>query len=252
MGDNYIICIPTYNRVEMLGTKTLRFLNDCGISRNKIFIYVVEEEFELYKTKYNDTIGEQYNIIIGLKGKLEQTNFILEDKKNCNIVFIDDDVDYLLDKDGVVLEIDDLIKKGFIECKKNNTKLWGIHPCDNTYFLKDNISTTIKFIVGCFYGLINDNLLTDKMTWIHSQGDDLARSLHFYDIYKKVIRFNNIGIKTKYNTNKGGFQSIYSKEQRKIEQETRCKELELLYPKYCKTYYRKDGSCNLRFHLYKN
>ena len=244
--DNYIICIPTYDRVDMLGDKTLRFLNDCSISRNKIFIYVVEEEFDIYKTKYNE-----YNIIIGLKGKLEQTNFILEDKKDNNIVFMDDDVDYLLDTHGVVLEIDDLIIKGFSECNKHNTKLWGIHPCDNSYFLKNNISTTIKFIVGCFYGVINDNLLTDKMTWVHSQGDDLARSLHYYSIYKKVIRFNNIGIKTKYNTNKGGFQSIYSKEQRKIEQETRCKELELLYPKYCKRYYRKDGSCNLRFHLYK-
>ncbi len=246
---DYIICIPTYDRVEMLGDKTLNFLNDCEISRNKIFIYVVEEEFDSYKNKYNN-----YNIIVGLKGKLQQTNFILEDKKGYNIVFIDDDVEYLLDKDGKYENIDKLIMGGFTECKKHNTKIWGIHPCDNKFYLKDNISTTIKFIVGCFYGVINDReaLLTDKMSWIHDQGDDLARSLHYYSIYKKVIRFNSIGIKTKYNTNKGGFQSIYNKKQRKIEQEIRCKELELLYPKFCKRYYRKDGSCNLRFHLYKN
>ena len=84
---DYIICIPSYDRSETLKTKTLNMLNDNNISIDKIKVYVVEEEYEKYKTLLPD-----YDIVKGVKGLVNQRRKIIEDNKGKNIVMIDDDI----------------------------------------------------------------------------------------------------------------------------------------------------------------
>ena len=37
---NFVVAIPTYNRVEEVTNKTLKTLKDGGVSKNKIYLFV--------------------------------------------------------------------------------------------------------------------------------------------------------------------------------------------------------------------
>jgi hypothetical protein len=62
----YRIAIPSYNRLEQLGQKTLKTLEFHNIDKSIIDIFVAnKEQYDLYKNKY-----PEYNIIIGEKKSL--------------------------------------------------------------------------------------------------------------------------------------------------------------------------------------
>ena len=41
------------------------------------------------------------------------------------------------------------------ETKKRNLKFWGICGFNNAFFMKDKITTNLKYIIGAFCGLVN-------------------------------------------------------------------------------------------------
>ena len=197
--NDYIICIPSLNRYKTRGNNTLNMLKENNIPKNKIEIYVVDEEYENYKTLYND-----YKIVRGIKGLCNQRNFILLNNKNKNIIFIDDDVTHLYKKNNnkcsLFYDFKDIIELGFKTCLDENTKIFGLYPVWNGLFMKDTITTDLKFIQGCLFGIINDE--NNIIEWQHDNAEDSARTLHYYDIYKKTIRINYIVPKTEYKKNK--------------------------------------------------
>tara|TARA_R110002012_G_scaffold147312_2_gene305801 strand:+ start:1096 stop:1845 length:750 start_codon:yes stop_codon:yes gene_type:complete len=247
--NDYIICIPSFNRYKTIGNNTLNMLKENNIPKNKIEIYVVDEEYENYKTLYND-----YKIVRGIKGLCNQRNFILLNNKNKNIIFIDDDVTHLYKKNNnkcsLFYDFKDIIELGFKTCLDENTKIFGLYPVWNGLFMKDTITTDLKFIQGCLFGIINDE--NNIIEWQHDNAEDSARTLHYYDIYKKTIRINYIVPKTEYKKNKGGLQSIYTKEQREKELKNNFILLKEKYPKFCNIYSKKNGDVNIKIHHYKS
>ena len=67
---DWIIVIPSYNRVETLKEKTLKVLQEYKIPSNKIYVFVANEE---QKEMYEEGIpkGSVKEIIIGEKGLAE-------------------------------------------------------------------------------------------------------------------------------------------------------------------------------------
>ena len=246
--NDYIVCIPSFNRYKTIGKHTLNMLKENNIPKNKIEIYVVDEEYENYKKLYND-----YKIVNGIKGLCNQRNFILSNNKNKNIIFIDDDVTHLYKKNDNKLDLfydlEDIINLGFKTCNDENTKIWGLYPVCNGLFMKDNITTDLKFIQGCLFGIVNDE--NSIIKWDYDNGEDSARTLHYYDIYKKIVRINYIAPKTEYKKTKGGLQSIYTKEQREQELKNNFILLKEKYPRLCNVYTKKNGNINIKLHHYK-
>jgi cellulose synthase/poly-beta-1,6-N-acetylglucosamine synthase-like glycosyltransferase len=244
--DDYVICIPSYNRIECLKNKTLNMLEEYNIDKNKIYIYVVLDEYLDYLKAF-----PEYRVIMGEKGIKKQRDFILKHQVNKNVVMIDDDIEKLIEKDNNEIDLDKIIKLGFSECDKNNTKLWGIYAVPNPFFMKNTITSDLKFIVGCLFGVVN-NTGNSFMLWNENDCEDFARTLHFYNIYNSVVRINYIAPKTKYYTEKGGLQDLYTKEQR-IENETILfKKLADKYPNFTRLDKKKNGHSILRLHHYKN
>ena len=66
------IVIPSLSRTNILKTQTLHTLQRFGIHKSLITIFVVEEELEQYKKE----IGEDYKIVVGVKGLVQQREFI--------------------------------------------------------------------------------------------------------------------------------------------------------------------------------
>ena len=72
---NYVVAIPTYNRQDVLENKTLKTLIDGGVSKNKIYLFVAnQEQYRLYEESIPKNMYKE--IIIGKKGIANQRNFI--------------------------------------------------------------------------------------------------------------------------------------------------------------------------------
>lgn len=82
----YKIAIPSYSRSDIIKNKTLNTLERFNIPKSLIYIFVVQEEYDLYNSL-------DYNVIVGNKGLINQRKFI-ENYFNENelIICIDDDI----------------------------------------------------------------------------------------------------------------------------------------------------------------
>ena len=201
------IAIPSYKRHKYLGDKTLKTLHNFGYEIKDIDIFVGnDEEYELYKSEY-----PEYNIIVGVVGMRQIREFIFNYyDEGTQVLSLDDDIiDIKMknpneDEKSCLVKLDNLkeiIDKGFKQCIENNTILWGIYPCDNHGFMKNNITTHLAFCVGWMWGCIIDK---ECLKLNISQYEDYERTVKVFKKYGKVIRLNNICAKTKYNNNIGG------------------------------------------------
>jgi hypothetical protein len=67
------------------------------------------------------------------------------------------------------------------------------------------MTTDLRFIVGPMWGIINRHRPELKLTI--DEKENAERTLQHWVIDHAVLRFNNIGIETKYYKNKGGMQN---------------------------------------------
>ena len=208
------IAIPSYKRHKYLGDKTLKTLHNFGYEIKDIDIFVGnDEEYELYKSEY-----PEYNIIVGVVGMRQIREFIFGYyDEGAHVLSLDDDIiDIKMknpneDEKSCLVKLDNLkeiIDKGFKQCIENNTILWGIYPCDNHGFMKNNITTHLSFCVGWMWGCIIDKECLKQDPRMVGNFEDYERTVKVFKKYGKVIRLNNICAKTKYNKPESGGMNI--------------------------------------------
>lgn len=217
MAD-YVIAIPSYNRVETLRDKTLAMLESYKIPKARIHIFVADKEQEtLYKEGLPKSLYGQ--IIVGQKGLMEARNFITRYyPENKPIVSFDDDVSEIKilggsasstrKRGGVkpslvrLPNLDAFLRQAFATCKKEGLNMWGIYPVYNAFFMKPGYSTDLKFLIGHMHGVFNKRarLLTTAYK------DDYERTLLYATADGGVVRFNNVVAKTKMGA-KGGLDT---------------------------------------------
>ena len=201
----YRIAIPSYNRVEQLGQKTLKTLEHSNIDKSIIDIFVAnEEQYDLYKNKYPD-----YNIIIGEKGirQIREFIFLKHYNEGDKVISFDDDIELIKminprgwEPVGFTNDELDLKKEfdlAFEECEKSGRHMWGVYPVDNCLFMKNDISYDYKFIIGHLFGVIVKKELLNHTPDIGAR-DDYERSIKHYLDDGGVVRLNYLCCKTKY------------------------------------------------------
>lgn len=235
---SYIIAIPSYNRVKILRSKTIKLLESHKIPKKQIIIFVANKTEEaLYKPEFKD-----YKIVIGKKGLKNQRNFIQDYfPVNTHIVQMDDDVGQLYQlkmtnnpdkykqKTMILLtNLDKFIKDSFKYTKQHGFYLWGIYPIDNAYFMSPKISHDLRIIVGPFWGHINRHISSLKNTI--EEKEDIERSIKYYIKDCGIVRFNNVSVYTTYYNTPGGMGKL---EDRKQDAMKSAKYLVSKYPGYC-------------------
>jgi len=201
----YRIAIPSYNRVEQLGQKTLKTLEFHNIDKSIIDIFVAnKEQYDLYKNKY-----PEYNIIIGEKGirQIREFIFLKHYNEGDKVISFDDDIELIKminprgwEPIGFTNDELDLKKEfdlAFRECEKSGRHIWGVYPVDNCLFMKNNISYDYKFIIGHLFGVIVKKELLNHTPDIGAR-DDYERSIKHYIVDGGVVRLNYLCCKTKY------------------------------------------------------
>jgi len=198
---NYKIVIPSLGRAKILKERTLETLS--SVSKDKIFIFVIKEEFELYKNELPD-----YNIIIGVLGCLEQKKFISSYFQEDEILlFLDDDIRGFYKLNGDILKaihFEELINYSLDMLDWYQADLLGIYPIKNPYFMHDRVREGLAFCIGQFQLLRNRKQIFEKAEC--KILEDYERSLKYYLKYK-TIRLDNITLNANYGTLKGGYQT---------------------------------------------
>ena len=232
----------------MIRSKTLATLEKYGIPKDKITVFVVREEFLAYKKACPG-----YQIVIGVKGLVEQREFIENwYDLDSNILFMDDDVsDLFFVSDAKTRQplsnLNQFISDGFLRASEIGATLWGIYPVDNAMFAfkSKEISDGLSYIVGAFYGQKN----TRDIRLLMGDGvEDRERTILRYLRDGKVLRFNKVGLKTKYFAPGG----LMSEDRQKIHQ-IASEALVEKYPTFLRLKIRKNGyvDCQVRTKLNK-
>jgi hypothetical protein len=171
--------------------------------------------------------------------------------KETEIVTLCDDVESLqiLDSIGGKLRLltakewHKLILAGFISARKWGTKLWGVYPVANHFYMSWKVSTK-AFIIGTFSGIIVSDIRHDERLELK---EDYDFSLKHIQRYSGVIRYNNVCVKAKHYKNKGGcvgYRTI-EKEQNAISV------LKAMYPKNVVDNPRRENEILLKFSKHK-
>lgn len=200
-----VYVIPSYQRKDVLIKKSLSVLYDYHIDKEDIYIFVADEE---QLEEYSDVVAMGYNVIVAKKGLTNARNFIIDYfKEGQKIVALDDDIiaiEKMISKTKLkpIDNLKQFINNGFKELEKQGLQLGGVYASRNPYFMKNNISTDLKYIVGAFYFFINDK--SQKINPIFDLCEDYARTIKSFIKYGGVLRYNYITIKTSYYTSEGG------------------------------------------------
>jgi hypothetical protein len=207
----WFIAIPSYQRAETLKEKTLSVLKEYKIPANCINIFVAnEDELETYKKVLEP--GSYGKLVVAQKGVMEVRNFIVGYYKvGAYVVCIDDDIRGFIEYSAQekrherrLMSLVRVIERGFAECKKAGATLWGVYPVANGFFMKDQVTTDLRFIVGSFFGFINQGLSKIRLTT--GSKDDYERSILHYLLNGSVVRLGFVSPKTAYYKEPGGMQ----------------------------------------------
>jgi len=242
---DYVIAIPSYHRSEICRDKTLAMLSKHHIPKDKIYVYIVKEDEEAYKTC-------DVKKIIGKKGLVQQRQFIIEYfPEGKPIVFLDDDIEKIDVDDFKTL--DHFIKEAFRITKEENAYIWGVYPVFNPFFRKNKprVTTCLNYIVGAFYGIINrrNPKLKLSLTKENGQKEDVERSLLYFKQDGVVVRFNKVGFVTKYYGKQGGLGTF---EERLEPMKKASYLLKQKYPEYGTILTRKTGMTEFRLKKIKS
>jgi hypothetical protein len=239
----YFIAIPSYKRYNICNQQTLNTLHKLGIPKDKINVFVVEEEYDTYLGTLNH---EYYNkIIVGKKGLIQQRAFIetyypLE----ANIVSLDDDIKSIDLSLTEFLNLDSFFTKAFEDLKLHKAFIWGVYPVFNSFFRESKtfLTTELKYIVGAFYGFINrQNML--PLSLENDNKEDVERSIKYFLYDGIVLRYNKVGFETKYYGKDGGGMGKF--EDRIQSMKTSALQLHSQYPTLCDVKIRKNGMYEL-------
>ena len=207
---NFRIAIPSCGRADFLLNKTLKYLENCNINFANVDVFLSKaNEYDEYKKKL-----EKYpvNFIISHNDCINaQRNFIVQHyPAGQRLMGLDDDIQSLetkinSKKTQTVTDLIGLEQQAYELCNQYKFDLWGVSASCNPFYMKEDISFNLKFVIGCFYGWINSHkdkafILNNKL---HTK-EDYERTIKYYLEDGGVVRFKYLAPKTKIYLETGG------------------------------------------------
>ncbi len=240
---NFRVAIPSISRAKTITKKTLNYLKQTDIDMSKVDIFLSNPNEE---QAYRENLKSYpVNIIVSnTKHVNTQRNFIVDYYQEDELILgIDDDIDLVAmkvdDKNTIQLNsLIEFVENAFAISLDKKIDMWGVNPVINPYFMKNNVTFNLKYIVACFYGWRNNH---DEKAYVSTNPEygkeDFERSIRYYMADGGVTRFNYVAPKTKYYSEKGGIQNYRTVEY----EETAVKWLLETFPMYCKRNTKSKG-----------
>ena len=231
-----IICIPSYQRPDLITVLTLHYLHMQNYPSSRIFIFVASEaEGAQYALQVPRHLYTQ--IIVGVLGLKEQRNFISNYfPENQILIHLDDDVRRIkmLDQQMTFL---DLVRQGLAELDAG-CGLFGVLPNSDLRRMQNRTTRHLTHILGSFFMCRNHKALVINTT----EKEDFERSILYFKRYGAVSRFQGAGVDTAYTKNAGGLQTDPN---RRASMMSGISYLMLNYKEFCKTVIKKDNKLDI-------
>lgn len=248
----YVIAIPSYKRPELIYKKTLATLaRHLGSTPPiQIFVFLANttelSEYQSAWPPHFQLEKSMVQFIVGEKGLKNQRNFIMDYfPERTSIVQMDDDLDEVLElmvpekrplgkrpnRANRLQPIQDLhlfFQSAFARCQSSATNIWGIYPVPNAYFMTPTQTTDLRFIVGPMFGVINRHNQQLKLTT--DEKENVERTLKYFTLDGRVLRYNNITVATRYFKTMGGMQASQRTSARRKSAFKAAEYLHRLYP----------------------
>ena len=212
-----------------------------------MYIFVANKVEE---KRYLDAVPKDLygKIIVGKKGITHQRRFIVKYfHEGQSIVSSDDDVEGLFMKksDKVLEKITDIhsfFNGAFERLKKEHLYIWGVYPVQNPFFMKDTVTTDLKFIIGTIYGFINRHTKTIQPSPLIAEKEDYEQSIKYFIKDGGTLRYNNITFKAKKHAPGGLGETSGRLEANKFAADY----LSKTYPDYVSIFHRDNGMTEVR------
>ena len=238
MSYDYQIAIPSYKRAELLKKVTLKTLERYGAEKDRITIFVAnEQQAEEYKS-----VIDGYRIVVAEIGQLNAYRFYHREyyEKGTPLLNLDDDIydirqrndlDKLEPYDGT---IDELITLGFDLCAASGAKMWGINPVNNAFFMRDWAVIGLRYICGNFYGNYAGDpaIIGEDRPSLLSSGDDYETTIRSFLANGAVARIDWLTPMTKYFATNGGIDSEVKDKGYDHRQQEHAQELQAIIERY--------------------
>ena len=211
-----------------------------GVNKNRIYLFVANQEQYRF---YEETIPKSMYkaIVIGKKGITNQRIFIANYfDEGQYVISMDDDVE-----EFQMLRGDKLVKlgnvAGFFEnayklLKTNKLYIWGIYPVRNPFFMYNEITMDLRFLIGVTFGFITRHDRRLRPSINAETKEDYEQTILYYKMDGGVLRFNNITAKTKFNAPGGLGTDRYDRNKSAAEY------LFKTYPDIITVFQRKNGT----------
>jgi hypothetical protein len=241
---NYVIAVPTYNRADIVGKKTLMTLKEGGVPKSSIHLFVANKAQEKL---YEESVPKELygKIVVGKLGISNQRKFICKYfAEGRYVISIDDDVEAIEMLRGEKLvklkDVHGFFMEAYHLLKKEGLFIWGIYPVRNPFFMSKGYSTDLKFIIGVLRGFINrHSKKLDPSSQIKCK-EDYEESILYYKMDGGLLRFNNITTKTKFNSEGGLGKDRFDMNKQAAEY------LQRIYPDLVTITHRKNGMTEIR------
>lgn len=235
----YSIAIPSFGRAKTIVSKTISTLLDGGVKAEAITVFVVEPEYQEYKSAIGDL---PITIVTGELGIRQQRHFIRRYyAEGTHVVSVDDDIEKVNLELTDFKNIHDFFVAAFDDLVAHNTFLFGVYPVNNAFFQKQrphSVKRGLSFIIGCLYGFINRYDADLDITVSDGEKEDIELSLRTFIKDGSIVRYEHIAVKTKFYSKVGG---LGAGEERVARNNINAIALCAAFPFYTKLKTRKDG-----------
>lgn len=191
------VAMPTLNRAGKI--VTLPVLEK--FESVTLFVHT-EEQAEEYARHYDLPM-----VVTHADGMTGQRNAILDYyPEGTQVIQIDDDIKSFAQLRGRdladmnVQENKDFCERAFEAAEKAGTKMWGVYPVANAFYMSRTL-TPCGFCIGACFGIIVGEIRADP-TMPCKQDYDLT--LQHIRKYGRIVRYNNVTIRADHYTMKGG------------------------------------------------
>lgn len=233
------IAIPSYKRPQQLRDATLALLQKHSVPAERIDVFVAdaEQHAEYTSALVSGTYGQ---LIIAVPGMGAVRNFMTDYyEEEQHILFIDDDITDFLTLTDAPFNLCQFVDAAFAECAEQELRLWGIYPVANRYFMREGSTDGLTYIVGCFYGVINNRSIHVSL----DDKEDFERSILYYVADGGMLRYRWVAPRTRYYKNPGGM-AVARTTQRILES---AQKLSDTYPELCRlNLAKKSGHAEVR------
>ncbi len=242
---DYKIAIPSLKRANILLQKTYKFLKKHSVDDSLIYIFVIDNEYEIYKNVFPNC-----NVVVGRFTAKNNKNYILDYfDKNQIVLQLDDDIKDIfeaVDKSTLkpLTSIDNFVSDSVKIMEIEKCNLLGVYPIKNAGFMFGNVKAVSNHLTYCCGALLlykNHRLVQRTLNLV----EDFEFSLTNYLEFGKILRNNRLCVEANQYTLEGGLQ--FNNNRNKQNKLTEINKLISKYPEYVKLVMKANKQPDIRF-----